>query len=483
MLHRFWTQGRLPAPTTTLVLAVLAGAAGAATLVDRRLGIGAAALGVLLWAPAVPTLLGRRAWRDLAMAGLTVGLVAMVAVRDAGWVLALCLTVATWTGAVAATSARSAPAVLASAATAALGGLRASAWAVRGAGALVGTRRGRLLTGLRSVGVTAVLLLVFGWLFVSADRVFASYLPTVEVASLPAQVVVGTLVALGAATVAHLVLVTPEWSDVRLPAGRPAGRAEWLLPVLALGALVVAFVLVQLGALIGGHRYVLETTGVTYAQYAREGFGQLVVATALTLLVIAVAARRAPTATAADRLVARAALGVLCVGTLGVVASALRRMDLYMEAFGWTRLRVFVVLVEVVLGAVLVLVLVAGAVRRYGWLPTAAVHVVGVAAIALAVANPDAMIVRHNVSADLENGLDVSYLAGLSADAVPAMAELDEPLRSCLLAQVDVGAHSGVEWNLARQEAAEALVTWDPVVGDVARRGDGTKAPCSSSGR
>src|SRR5690606_36158784 len=98
--------------------------------------------------------------------------------------------------------------------------------------------------------------------------------------------------------------------------------------------MVLAFVLVQVGALVGGHGYVRRTAGLSYAEYARQGFGQLLAATALTLVVVAVAARRAPRETSGDRSAVRAALGVLCLGTLGVVASALRRMALYVDAFG-----------------------------------------------------------------------------------------------------------------------------------------------------
>ena len=144
-----------------------------------------------------------------------------------------------------------------------------------------------------------------------------------------------------------------------------------------------------------------ETAGLTYAQYAREGFAQLVVVTALTLVVVAVAARRAPRETARDRLMSRVALGVLCLGTLGVVASALRRMDLYVDAFGLTRLRVFVTVVEIALAAVFVLVLVAGIRWRGPWLPRAAVQVLAVAMLGLALVNPDAQIVRHNTTAEL----------------------------------------------------------------------------------
>ena len=44
----------------------------------------------------------------------------------------------------------------------------------------------------------------------------------------------------------------------------------------------------------GGHDYSQRTTGLTYAEYVHQGFGQLTVATALTLLVVWAAARKAP---------------------------------------------------------------------------------------------------------------------------------------------------------------------------------------------
>jgi hypothetical protein len=216
---------------------------------------------------------------------------------------------------------------------------------------------------------------------------------------------------------------------------------------VALDALVVAFVLVQVSTLVGG-----RIGDVTYAQYARQGFWQLVVATALTLVVVAVAARRAP-----DRRTARIALGVLCVATLGVVASALRRMDLYVDTYGLTRLRLLVAVAEVVLGVVIVLVLVAGVRWKGGWLPGAVVQVVAVAMLGLALVNPDAQILRHNTSAAATSPLDIVYLQGLSSDAVPAMDALAEPLRSCVLSRADTAPTWGgpLAWNLGRSRAAD----------------------------
>lgn len=57
--------------------------------------------------------------------------------------------------------------------------------------------------------------------------------------------------------------------------------------------LFLGFVAVQLRVLFGGDRHVLTTDDLTYAEYARQGFWQLLAVTGLTLLVIAVALRKA----------------------------------------------------------------------------------------------------------------------------------------------------------------------------------------------
>ncbi len=463
-LDGFWKGQVAPVPPAVLGVGVGVAVVGAGLLVGHDLGVGAAVAALLLWAPAVPALVRRRAVAALATAVLSVALVAVVAVRSAPWVVALCLLAAAATGAVAAVQARSAPAIWLALPSWGAGVLRSLPWTVRGLRALGAGRQGRVVAVVRTALVTLALLLVFGALFASADAVFASFLPRLDASDLPGQAVVAVLLLVAALTLAHLALAPPSWTRVALPAARPAGRWEWTAPVLALAVLVLAFVAVQVVALIGGDSYVRATAGLTYAEYARQGFGQLVAATALTLLVVAVSARTAPRATPADRVLSRVALGVLCLATLGVVVSALGRMDLYVDAYGLTRLRLFVVVAEIAMAVVLLLVMAAGIRWRATWLPLAVVHVCGLAVLGLAVVNPDAQIVRYNVAAaksPASTGLDVYYLQNLSADAVPAVDDLaDQELRTCLLASAQVAEPTDpAGWNLARQRA------WD-VVGE-----------------
>ena len=130
-------------------------------------------------------------------------------------------------------------------------------------------------------------------------------------------------------------------------------------------------------------------------------------------------------------------LGALCILSLVVVASALHRMHLYEDEYGFTRLRLFVQAVELAVGAGFLLVIAAGLVRDARWLPRAAVGVVTVTLLAVAGLNPDAWVAQRNVDRYQQTGkVDVAYLRLLSADAVPALLELPPALRACALARV-----------------------------------------------
>ncbi|WP_319459208.1 DUF4173 domain-containing protein [Micromonospora sp. RTP1Z1] len=181
----------------------------------------------------------------------------------------------------------------------------------------------------------------------------------------------------------------------------------------------------------------LRTAGLTYAEYARGGFWQLLAVSALTLLVIAGAMRWAPRRTRADRVLIRLLVGGLTALSLVVVASALYRMRVYTDAYGATRLRLVVATAELWLGLLFVLVGVAAVRLRSGRLPRLVLGAAVVALLGLAVVNPDRLIADWNVDRwQRIDRLDVDYLSGLSADAVPALDRLPEPMRSCALREI-----------------------------------------------
>nr|WP_236647070.1 DUF4173 domain-containing protein [Micromonospora acroterricola] len=409
-------------------------------------------------ATGAPGRVARVAW-----AAATVALVAVGTVRAAGWLFVLCLIAAAVTATLAVTGGRSPFGMLVAATLPPAATVRAFPWAVRGLRHTrpAGPGIGRIMT---SLVVSAGLLVLFGLLFSSADAVFADLvtglLPDISAGGAFGWLARLLLIGLGLLGGAYLVSRPPNLDGLRPAPTRPAHRLEWALPLALLNALFAAFVLVQLTVFFGGAGHVLRTAGLTYAQYARGGFWQLLAVTALTLLVIAIAARRAPRATRADRLLVRVLLGALTALSLVVVASALYRMQVYADAYGATRLRLVVATAELWLGLLFVLVGVAVVRLRAEWLPRLVIGTAVLALLGLALVNPDRLIADRNVDRYRETGrLDVGYLAGLSADAVPALDRLPEPLRACALREIAAELPRDGLWaaNLGRERARRHL--------------------------
>ncbi|MDR1808214.1 MAG: DUF4173 domain-containing protein, partial [Propionibacteriaceae bacterium] len=227
-------------------------------------------------------------------------------------------------------------------------------------------------------------------------------------------------------------------------------------PVGLLCALYVAFCAALGSYLFSGLAGHLPE-GWTYAEYARRGFFELAAVAAINLAVVA-----------ALRLLARRdggrypatlrALGlVLSLETLLLIVTALSKTLLYTDAYGLTRLRVYVLAFTVTLFAACALLAV-WHVRPFA-LSRALVPLGLAAVLALGWANVDGLVARWNVghylSGDLKE-VDIDYLAkDLSYAAAPALRDLaqqapDAVTRSAaaaVLTEVGEGWTDDVPWT------------------------------------
>ncbi|MDR6211470.1 two-component system sensor histidine kinase BaeS [Nocardioides zeae] len=461
----FWPDDGVPARLRVLLASLGVGLLGAVVLPFRDHGIGAAL--VLLAAGGV--VLGaakhRRAPFTLASAALCALLAATVAVRDAEWIAFLCALTGAALCVIGVTRGRTLPAFVLAGLSWPLAGLRGLPWLGRTLARLTGLGQGAAL--LRTVVLSALGLLVFGALLTSADALLAEWvdalLPDLTVDTLVLRAFLTVAIGGAVLAAAYLALNPPRVDRGPRPARPVAHRFEWLAPVLVVVGVVAAFLVAQAAVVFGGHDYLRRTTGLTYAEYVHQGFGQLTVVTALTLVVVGVAARKAPRETVGDRAWLRVALGALCVETLVVVASALHRMDLYQEAYGYTRLRLLVDVFEGWLGVVVLAVLVGVVTLRGAGVARFALLSGVVALLGLAAVNPDAWIAERNLERyDATGRVDWTYLSELSDDAVPVLADLPADERACALPMFAPADDDWLEWNLGRARAADALDALGP---------------------
>jgi Domain of unknown function (DUF4173) len=259
---------------------------------------------------------------------------------------------------------------------------------------------GRVFAGL----ILAVpIVVVLGMLLASADAVFASFfqMPKIDVSGLgPTVATLGRIVLFGLLLAAPIVAGAAR-QPLGLADGKPVrglGRVEALVVFSAVNLLFGLFCIAQLVTLSGGAKRVLTTSGLTYAEYARSGFFQLVAVSLLTLVVLGAMRSLIGEVAASDPRV-RILSALTAVLTLAITFVALSRMSLYMRAYGLTVDRIVAQAGTITIGCVFLLVFVSIVHSRpgrdlRGWTTAGSIGVAAVAIAALHVVNPSAWSMR-----------------------------------------------------------------------------------------
>jgi hypothetical protein len=268
---------------------------------------------------------------------------------------------------------------------------------------------------------------------------------------------------------------TPE-----VPAPSPAipwprlGTVEVIVVVAVVDLLFALFVGLQVAYLFGA-RDTLEAAGLTYSDYARRGFFELVAAAALAGGLVAALDRAIAPRT---RWFVVLAVGLMCLTAIVLVSAALR-LRLYQEAYGWTELRFYVYASIAWLGlglASATVLLLRDQMGRLGHALAGATLVVAVGANLI---GPTAYVVARNVQRALDpslvpaggrTGFDAYYGAALGDDAIPAIvialphlrpdeqAILEPALRRRWNElRTDPAVNAPAAWNLGRERARSAL--------------------------
>ncbi len=322
--------------------------------------------------------------------------------------------------------------------------------------------RRELAVGLLQGSVIAVpLLIVLAALLGSADVIFADLLSRGQ---FDATQLWYAALRFSVGAIVVLVLIgrtTRERSEVPLAAVALA-RTPTLVVLAALNAIFALFVVAQLYALTSAGEQILTEAGLTYSDYARQGFFQLLWVSGLTLLVLLSLRSAAASWFRTDRWFRWSSLATVVL-TIGVVVVALGRLQLYIADFGLTPLRFYssVFSVWVAFGFVLVAARLVGWRAETAWTSPALVASGLVMLVGLNLANPEARIAD-----DLMGRSDVgSAIHLLTADGLVVVAqrfdEIDPEATDEVAARLcaDVPSNDSLlSWNLGRSRARSALL-------------------------
>lgn len=200
---------------------------------------------------------------------------------------------------------------------------------------------------------------------------------------------------------------------------RSLGIVEIGLPLGLLNLLFLAFVGIQFRYLFGGASLVEVTAGLTYAEYARHGFFELVMVAGLVLPLLWGAQwiiERSGDRRGERIFRALASMQLLLVGI--IMLSALKRMLLYTDAYGLTASRFYATAFMGWLAAVFVWFAVTVLRQRRARFLHGAASLWLLLLVALHAINPEGLIVRVNAA---RADFDAAYASTLSDDAIPAL--------------------------------------------------------------
>lgn len=210
-------------------------------------------------------------------------------------------------------------------------------------------------------------------------------------------------------------------------AHRASERIKIAPPITVLAALLPVLLIYVVFFISQWKYYVSAFTGVlpkgiTYAEYAREGFFQLLAVSIINLLLIIICVMFAKR----SRAVLITMSSLFTLSTLVLIATALSKMVLYIDTYGLTPKRVYASWFMVLIALTFIIITLSQIVPRMSALACSGIlWVIMFAAISLS--NVDAMIANYNVdcyiSGELED-VDVYMLMDLGDPAVPALSRL-----------------------------------------------------------
>lgn len=271
-----------------------------------------------------------------------------------------------------------------------------------------------VLMVLLGLVVAVPLVSVLTILLSEADMVFQNFLMSWLKYFMPGSIVLVVLKALVGMVAFYCLLceihrkgIKEEVVDQR--------RQEPVLAITVMGLvglLYVIFCSVQIVFLFLGRGVLPE--GVTFSEYAKEGFYQLVFVAVVNLVMVLLCVKFFK-----ESKILKAVLTVISICTYVMIASAGYRMVMYVQEYHLTLLRILVLWF---LGMLMILMVgvIVSIYKRIFPLFGYSILVVSVCYVGLAWMRPDAVIARYNISHETQfDEDDVYYLANLSADATP----------------------------------------------------------------
>lgn len=277
-----------------------------------------------------------------------------------------------------------------------------------------------LVMVLLGIVIAIPLVSILAVLLSEADMVFQDILTTFLDSFLKPETVIGVVCkTLFGIVLCYCIICEVSRKGIREKA-EDKRKQEPIVAITVMGLVGLLYVMfcgIQIVYLFMGKGVLPDD--MTYSEYARQGFFQLVFVSVLNLVLVLLCLKYFKKSK-----VLNVVLTIISLCTYVMMASAAYRMLLYISEYHLTLLRVlvlwFLAVMSILMAGVLFIIY-----RNTFPLFRYCLVVISAAYLILTWSKPDLMIARYNISHEANLGYDgIYYLTHLSADAAPEVAKL-----------------------------------------------------------
>ncbi len=289
---------------------------------------------------------------------------------------------------------------------------------------------------VRGIIISLPILVLLTWLLSSADVVFQKYLDSLVKVSINPEIVLRILIIIVASYLfigifakAFANSKKSENPSIKNNQSKFLGSIESFIVLGAVELLFLVFILIQFFYLFGGKSYVWGIEEyITYSEYAKNGFGELIAVSLISFLLIYGIDKFGKLENLKEKKIFKTLASILTFEIILIMASAFKRLSLYVDGYGFTfeRLMAFIFLFWL-FSTFLIFLYKIFSEQRETYFIHSLFWLTILFWLGINILNPDAFIARKNIERHLQGKqLDVWHFYTLSGDAVPQIVQIFE---------------------------------------------------------
>lgn len=303
-------------------------------------------------------------------------------------------------------------------------------------------------SAIRGIIISIPVLAIFIWLLSSADIVFQKYLDRLLVINIDIEIVLRILIvsitscffigvfakAFALFRDASLTGFANNKSENSLTKNNQTKFLDSIESSIVLGSvglLFLVFIIFQFFYLFGAKEYVWGIEEyITYSEYAKKGFGELIAVSIISFLLIYVIDKFGKRENLGQKKLFKILSIALVFEIFAIMASAFSRLFLYIDGYGYTFSRLLAFAFLIGLGFIFLILLCKILLeKKEGLFLYSAFWLTILFFVGINILNPDAFIAKENIQKYIQKnqqweGLDIRYLTRLSDDAVPEIVKI-----------------------------------------------------------